>query len=63
MRLDGSHSGRFGNFGQFCLFEENNSCRNKKVADPIGYNVYSAEVDLRHVAVYKSSPLKVVDTI
>jgi hypothetical protein len=45
MRLDGSPSGRFGNFGQFYLFEENSSCRNKKVADPIGYNVYRAEMD------------------
>jgi hypothetical protein len=45
MRLDGSHSGRFDNFGQFYLFKPNSSCRGKKIADPNGYNGYCAEID------------------
>jgi hypothetical protein len=45
MRQDGSHSGRFDNFGQFCLFKPNGSCRSKEIADPIGYNVYCVEID------------------
>jgi hypothetical protein len=43
MRLDRFHSGRFSNFGQFCLFETDGTCRNKKISDPIGHNAYGAE--------------------
>jgi hypothetical protein len=43
MRMDRFHSGRFSNFGQFCLFETDGTCRNKKISDPIGHNAYGAE--------------------
>ena len=42
MCLNGSRSGRFG---QFCLFNKNNSHKNVKVTDPTGQYIYCVEMN------------------